>query len=150
MFRDESDGALAPLLATRLRALVSKLKRRLREQADAGDLTPSQTAALVRLDQHGPLTLSALARAEGVRAQSMSATVAALQAAGLVGGSPDPADGRQTLLALTPACRARLTQGRAARQDWLSRALQTGLSGEELARVAEAVALLERLVADDA
>jgi DNA-binding MarR family transcriptional regulator len=133
-------------LAARLRALTSKLKRRLREQADAGDLTPSQSAALVRLDQDGPMTLSALSRAEGVRPQSMSATVAALEAAGLVQGSPDPADGRQTLLALTPACVAWLTEGRAARQDWLAGALATRLSPEEQARLADAVGLLERLV----
>lgn len=140
-----ADG-LAPRLATRLRALTSKLKRRLREQADAGGLTPSQTAAMLRLEQEGPLTLSALARAEGVRAQSMSATVSALEALDLVAGSPDPTDGRQTLLSLTPACRTWIAEGRAARQDWLAGALQERLSREELARLAEAVELLERLV----
>ena len=45
----------------------------------------------------------------------MGATVAALEAAGLVKGSPDPNDGRQTILSLTPACAARFRTGRAAR-----------------------------------
>jgi len=40
--------------------------------------------------------VSALARAEGVRQQSMGATISALEEAGLVKGSPDPADGRRT------------------------------------------------------
>src|ERR1700761_2019053 len=103
------DTASAPALAAQLRALVSTFKRRLREQADVGDLTPSQASALVRLEREGPATLSALARAEGVRSQSMGAIVAVLQAAGLVSGAPDPADGRQTILSITPACREWLT-----------------------------------------
>src|ERR1700761_2814111 len=95
----------ASALAAELHALNGKLKRRLRELASAGDLTPSQTAVLSHLDRDGPTTVTALARSEGVRSQSMGATVAVLEAAGLVKGSPDPKDGRQTILALTPACR---------------------------------------------
>jgi DNA-binding MarR family transcriptional regulator len=142
----EHDAALAPALAARVRALAGKLKRRLREQADVGDLTPSQTSAMIRLEKEGPLTLTALARAEGVRPQSMSATVAALLEAGHVVGAPHPTDGRQTLLALTPACRAWIEAGRAARHDWLVRALGERLTTAEQQRLAEAVGLLERLV----
>ena len=138
----------ASALAADLRALVGKMKRRLREQADAGDLTPSQTGAILRLEKDGPATTSGLARAEGMRPQSMAAVVAALEAQGLVSGSPDPADGRQTLLSLTEACRRRLREGRAARQDWLSRTLLARLSADEQALVAEAVALLDRVVSD--
>ena len=90
-----------------------------------------------RLDADGPATISALARAEGVRPQSMGATVAALEAAGLTQGRHDPDDGRQTLISLTPACRERLTQGRAARQDWLTRQIER-LTPEERARLAAA------------
>ena len=102
--KTEIDAGRASALAAELHALAGKLKRRLREQASAGDLTPSQTAVLVHLDRDGPTTVTALARSEGVRSQSMGATIAVLEAAGLVTGSPDPKDGRQTILSLTPAC----------------------------------------------
>jgi DNA-binding MarR family transcriptional regulator len=96
---------LSAALAVQLHDVMGKLRRRLREQTDAGDLPPSQVNVLRRLEREGPITVSALARAAGIRSQSMGATVAALQSAGLVAGAPDPADGRQTLLSLTPACR---------------------------------------------
>jgi DNA-binding MarR family transcriptional regulator len=134
------------VLAAELHTLNGKLKRRLREQASAGDLTPSQTAVLMHLDRDGPTTVSALARAEGVRSQSMGATVAVLEAAGLVRGAPDPADGRQTILSLTPACREKIKSGRAARQDWLVRAIDAKLTPQEQQQLAAAVKLLNRLV----
>ncbi|HEY3949073.1 MarR family winged helix-turn-helix transcriptional regulator [Phenylobacterium sp.] len=143
--RQPSASSTAPGLAQDLRAFSGKLRRRLRAQADAGDLTPSQTAALLRLESDGPATTSALARAEGMRPQSMGAVVSALAAGGLVTGTPDPADGRQTLLSLTDACREWLSLGRAARQDWLSRIIEDQLSPQEQAQLAAAMPLLRRL-----
>jgi len=76
----------------------------------------------------------------------MASVVAALESAGLVSGAPDPSDGRQTLLSLTDACRQWAKEGRAARQDWLTRMLQARLSPQEQDKLAEAVELLKRLV----
>ncbi len=147
--RDDSpDTARASVLAGDLRGLFRKLKRRLREQADVGDLTPSQTSVLLRLEQEGPATVSALSRAEGVRPQSMRVTVAALEAAGHVSGHPDPDDGRQTIISLTDACRQWIVEGRAARQDWLTRRIATTLSAEEQQAVATATRLLHRVLGD--
>ena len=145
---EDPRSARAAALATELRALVGKLKRRLREQADVGDLTPSQVSVLLRLEKDGQATASSLARAEGMRPQSMASVVAALESAGLVSGAPDPADGRQTLLSLTDACRQWVQEGRTARQDWLSRRLRARLSIDELEIVDKAAALLNRLVDD--
>ncbi|WP_038361855.1 MarR family transcriptional regulator [Bosea sp. UNC402CLCol] len=145
---DESSFARASALAAELRALVGKLKRRLREQAGGGDLTPSQVSVLLRLEKEGQATTSSLARAEGMRPQSMATVIAALEAAKLVSGAPDPADGRQTLLSLTETCRQWIQEGRAARQDWLSRRLQARLSRDELETLAAAIGLLKR-IADD-
>jgi hypothetical protein len=58
-------------LAAEFRALVGWLKRRLRAQSEAGDFTPSQVSVLLRLEKDGPATASQLARAEGIRPQSM-------------------------------------------------------------------------------
>lgn len=138
----------ASALAQDLRALLGKLKRRLREQAQGEDLTPSQVSVLLRLEKDGPATASSLARAEGMRPQSMGAVIAALEGAGLVSGAPDPNDGRQTHLSLTAACRKRVQDGRAARQDWLSRTIRSRLSPPEQTELAKAVELLKRLIDD--
>ena len=139
----------ASSLAAELHGVVGKLKRKLREQASAGDLTPSQTAVLRHLGQHGPTTVTALAKMEGVRPQSMGATVAGLEELGLVKGAPDTNDGRQTILSLTPSCREMFRTGRAARQDWLLRAIQSKLSAEEQAQLASSLRLLGRIVDDE-
>ncbi|SDE28062.1 MarR family winged helix-turn-helix transcriptional regulator [Paraburkholderia lycopersici] len=139
---------LAAALAADLRALVARLRRRFREQAILGDFTPSQLAVLLRLEREGASTVSSLARAEGVRPQSMGTLIASLEAAGHISGAPDPDDGRQTLWSLTPAFREWLKEGRAARQDWLSRMIEARLTGGEQQQLAAAVELLKRLVAD--
>jgi DNA-binding MarR family transcriptional regulator len=145
---DDHRSAPASDLAQELRALFGKLKRRLRDQAHIGDLTPSQTSVLLRLEKDGPATASSLARAEGMRPQSMGPLVSALEAAGLVSGAPDPSDGRQTILSLTDACRKWIEEGRAARQDWLTRTIQARLSLQEQEDLAASVELLKRLVDD--
>jgi DNA-binding MarR family transcriptional regulator len=146
--RDHQQVMRVSALAQDLRALLGKLKRRLRDQAHVGDLTPSQVSVLLRLEKDGAATASSLARAEGMRPQSMGPIIAALEDAGLVSGGPHPTDGRQTLLSLTDACRKWVEEGRAARQDWLTRTLQARLSPEEQDQLAEAVELLKRLVDD--
>jgi DNA-binding MarR family transcriptional regulator len=143
---EDPGTARAAALAGELRVLIGKLKRGLRDQAHLGDLTWSQVSVLSRLEREGPATVTTLARAEGVRPQSMGATVSALQAAGLVSGATDPNDGRQTILSLTAACRDRIKAGRAAREDWLFRAIRTKLAPREQEALASAVELLKRLV----
>ena len=140
----EAAGALA--LAGELRVLIGKLSRRLREQAHPGDFTWSQVAVLARLEREGPATVTTLARAEGVRPQSMGANVSVLEAAGLVSGAADPTDGRQTILSLTAAAREEIKAGRAAREDWLFRAIRTNLTSTEQEELAIGVELLKRLI----
>jgi len=135
----------AAMVAQDMRAVLGKLRRKLREQAAVDDLTPSQVSVLLRLENEGPATASALARAEGMRPQSIMPVIAALEQAGLVAGAADPNDGRQTILSLTQTCRNRMAQGRAARQDWFTRTLLARLSSQEIDKLAEAVMLLQRL-----
>jgi DNA-binding MarR family transcriptional regulator len=143
---DEPVSELAGALAGDLRALVGKLRRRMREQGSAGDFTPSQIAVLLRLERDGAATVSSLARAEGMRPQSMGTIVAALEALGQIEGAPDPADGRQTLWSLTETFRRSVRASRAAREDWLGHVIDARLSGTEQAQLARAVLLLKRLV----
>jgi len=142
---DRPQPAIADAIAQDLRSVVTRIKRRLREQADVSDLTPTQASVLVRLEKDGPMTTSSLARAEGMRPQSMGTVIAALEAAGHVSGTADAKDGRQTMLSITEACRAWIEQGRAARQDWLSRTIEARLSRDEQDQLLSAVKLLQRL-----
>src|SRR3954468_47557 len=149
MAQDAHEPQVAPTaeqtseLAAELRALVARLRRRLREQGTDGDFTPSQAAALIRLERDGPATVSELARAESVRSQSMGATVAPLIEAGLVSSSPHPTDGRQTLRSLTDSARERFTAARSAKEDWLFRTIRDTLSPDEQQQLATAVRLLK-------
>ncbi len=137
---------VASELASEIRAIAGRLKRRLREQGGGHDLKPSQVAVVLRLEKDGPAGVSALARAEGMRPQSMSAVVAPLVEAGLVRGAPDAGDGRQTLMSLTPKCVKWLREGRAARQDWLAAEISRRLSAREQEKLRGALGLLARLV----
>jgi DNA-binding MarR family transcriptional regulator len=139
---------LASAIALEIRTVFRKVKLHLRGQGKHGDLTPSQVSVVLRLEEGGPATVSSLARAEGMRPQSMSAVMMPLQQAGLVGGTPDPNDGRQTLLSLTPKCLKWLKEGRAARQDWLARRISERLSVHEQEKLRAALDLLTKLTED--
>ena len=134
------------MLAAEIRMAGGKLKRRLREHGGRHDLTPSQVSVLLRLEKDDSATVSSLARAEGMRPQSMSAIVTPLQESGLISGAPDPSDGRKTLMSLTPKCVKWLQEGRAARQDWLTRTISQKLSAHEQEKLQAALELLTRLV----
>ena len=140
-----SKASRLPTLAGELRVSVSKVIRRIREQTHPGDFTSAQKSVLHRLEQDGPVTVSALARAESVRPQSMRVTVAGLEKMGLVRGEQDPTDGRKTFFSLTAACRETLRSGRAAKEDWLTRAIQAQLTPREQEQLAAAVELIKRL-----
>jgi DNA-binding MarR family transcriptional regulator len=139
---------LASTLAAEIRAVARKLKLRLREHGGRNDLTSSQVSVLLRMEKDSWATVSSLARAEGMRPQSMKAVVAPLRESGLVSGAPDPSDGRQTLLSLTPKCLKRLQEGRAARQDWLTTTISRKLSAHEQEQLQAALELLTRLAED--
>jgi DNA-binding MarR family transcriptional regulator len=78
----------------------------------------------------------------------MSAIITSLLESGLVSGSPDPNDGRQTLISLSRKCQKVLKEGRAARQDWLTTTIEERLSVQEQENLAEVLELLARLVED--
>jgi DNA-binding MarR family transcriptional regulator len=129
-------------LASELRVVLGRLLRRLRS-AHALGLT--QTAVLGRLDRDGAQPTGVLARNEGVRPQSMSQTVAELEAAGLVRRSADASDGRRSLVSLTDAGREALHEDRAQREGFLARLIDERLSAEERELLERAVELLRRI-----
>ncbi|GAA3184067.1 MULTISPECIES: MarR family winged helix-turn-helix transcriptional regulator [Streptomyces] len=131
-----------------VRAAISRLRRRILKASEVEDLTLGQASTLARLSDKGGVTASELAAAEGVRHQSMTATVTSLAARGLLERSPDPDDGRRLLLTLTTEGRRRVAEGRQARTEWLAGRLQERCTEEERQAVIAAMAVLERLTLD--
>ena len=132
-------------VAAALRVSVGLLYRRMRQVRPEGELTLPETSALARLDRGGPATPGALAKLEQISPQSMGATLAALEARGLVARRPDPGDGRRAVMSLTAAGRQVLQDKRAARTQQLARALSAGFTPAELGQLMAATPLLERL-----
>ena len=135
-------------LTSRLRLVVARLNRRLRQEAGSADVSPSQLAALGTVERRGPLTLGELAAHERVQPPTMTRIVAALEVAGLVTRTVDPTDRRVARVAISAAGLRFLDKHRSRRNAYLARRLRT-LSPAELATVERALPLLERLIEDD-
>jgi DNA-binding MarR family transcriptional regulator len=139
-----SDTAVTDV-ASALRVSVGLLHRRMRQAPPAGELSWPESSALARLERSGPATSSALARLEQISPQSMGATLAALEARGLVERRGDPEDGRRVVMSLTEVGAQALRSKRDARTGQLARALSAGFSRAELDQLMAAAPLLERL-----
>ena len=93
-------------VAAALRVSIGLLLRRMRQVRPDGELSLPEMSALARLDRTGPATSGTLAKLEQISPQSMGATLAGLEARGLVAAASGPR-GR-------PAGRAVADRGRAA------------------------------------
>jgi DNA-binding MarR family transcriptional regulator len=129
-------------LASEMRLVLGQLMRRLRAEHR---FSLSQGAVLGRLDREGTMSIGDLALAERVRPQSMTQTIADLEAEELIARRADPDDGRRMLVELTDKGRQTLEADRRKREGWLSRAIADDLSKEEQRVLAQAVGLLRRL-----
>ena len=87
--------------ATGLGVAIVRIQRQLRARAGS-DMTPSQSSALARIEQDGPLRLGALADLEGTTAATMSRVIDSLSDRSLIERVPDPLDGRASLVRLRP------------------------------------------------
>jgi DNA-binding MarR family transcriptional regulator len=139
----------AATTAREVKVVFGRLRRRIRALALVDDLSPSQAAVLTRLHKDGPSSTTELARAEAVSHQAIGAILGVLQARGFVERSSDPTDGRRQLISLTAAGVAQAENTTGAREEWLARVLQDGLTEDERRAVRHAMALLDRLAESD-
>jgi DNA-binding MarR family transcriptional regulator len=140
--------SLAATVAARdLIVLFRRLRSRLREIPSEG-LTPSQTSVLLRLSKDGASSTTVLAIAEGVRSQSMTATLNALDERGLIERRPDPEDGRRQIITLSPTGKARARSDRQGRHEWLAREMEQQFSSAELRTINTALTMLGELVGE--
>jgi DNA-binding MarR family transcriptional regulator len=132
------------LLAPRLRLAITRMARRLRQEAGT-DLGPSGVAALATLERHGPLSPSELAERERIKRPTVTRIVANLESAGLVERVKDPDDGRASILTATPAASALLRRLRARKTAYLARRIE-GLDAEDRRTLERAADLLEGML----
>jgi DNA-binding MarR family transcriptional regulator len=131
-------------LAPRLRLAITRMARRLRQEAGT-DLGPSQAAALATLERHGPLSPSELAKWERIKRPSATRIVGHLSAAGLIDRVRDPGDGRSSILTITSEGRALLRRLRARKTAYLAQRLRD-VDTEDRATLERAVELMEGML----
>jgi DNA-binding MarR family transcriptional regulator len=144
MIARKSSGVAVGDFAVALRLLL----RRMRADAppELQEFSWTQKMVLSRLEKDGPATAADLARAEGVKPQSMGTALGLLEKMRLVERKAHPTDGRQINIKLTARGITLRRNTKAATHAWLSRAIaeldrqeQTTLfkAGELFKRMAE-------------
>jgi DNA-binding MarR family transcriptional regulator len=140
MARMLGPDAVAEALLVSLGLVVREL-RQTRDET----LTMPETSALGRIDRGGPATVTELAKLERITAQSLGATLTALEERGLVQRTPDPDDGRRALVSITKPGRETLRNRRSARSRQIARILSEHFTGREREQLFAVAPLLERL-----
>ncbi|MEV4756423.1 MarR family transcriptional regulator [Micromonospora sp. NPDC049559] len=135
--------------ARQVRRGVLALGTRLRAER-AGELTLTQSAVLGQLYRHGPMTPGELSGRLRTKPQSLTRVFTALEESALLRRTPDPGDGRQSLLSITPAGRHAVRAEMRPRDAWLAATLARELTPAERDLLVIASGLLERLAEIDA
>lgn len=124
--REKTDDTSLTDAAAQLRLGIVRTARRLRQEAaaEATGLTPTSTSALATVERHGPLTPSELAKLERVRRPTVTRTLGCLEREGLVERTPDPADGRSSLVSVNAVGRERLRRLRRRKNAYLAKRMR--------------------------
>lgn len=133
--------------ADRLHSAAIHLLRRVRRSDPLTGVPAAQLSALSVL-MGGPRSLGEMAAAEQVRPPTMSTLVVDMERAGLVRRSSDPSDARIVRLEMTAKGRRVLAKGREMRIADLERRIKR-LDPREIATVADAVAIVERMLREE-
>jgi DNA-binding MarR family transcriptional regulator len=137
-------------IAALLHERFARLSRQLRHMDLPSGMTPERLSTLSAIEQHGPISVTALADREMVRPATMSRMVSALVDEGLARRLEDKTDGRGVLVAATPKGKRTFQRARQQRLAQLAVALKT-LPSDQLKGMRELALALERLtsVLDD-
>jgi DNA-binding MarR family transcriptional regulator len=146
--RAGEEGERAVAVADRLHSAAIHLLRRLRREDGPAGLSAPQLSALSVVVHAGPVSLGALAAAEQVRPPTVTRTVRALEAAGLVVREADGADRRVAWVRATPAGRRVMEEGRRRRVGSLAGRLAR-LEPGDLAALERAAGILERVLGEE-
>ena len=139
-------------VAAHLRLAITRTARRLRQEAfeaeGRGQLSPSLSATLATVENHGPLTPSEVADRERIKRPTATRLVAKLEQLGLVTRTQDPTDGRAWLVSTTAEGRELMKRLRTRKTAYLAKRLD-GLDAEEIATLDRAASILEHVLDGD-
>jgi DNA-binding MarR family transcriptional regulator len=127
---------------------IGLLVRRVRAAAASQELSWTETGVLKRLVQEGSATTADLARAQGMRPQSMRTIVATLEKLGMVVRKPHATDGRQVNIELTAKGAAVQKSTGDAKRTWMAQAIAR-LDAQERETLFEAGRIIKRLAESD-
>ena len=128
-----------------MRRGVISLGRRLRAERTGSGLTALELSVLGHLHRSGARSPGDLAAAEHVQPQSLTRTLTRLEAGALLRRTPDPADGRRSVLAITPSGQDALRAEMEQRDNWLAAVMADSLTSTEIELLRLAGELLDRL-----
>jgi DNA-binding MarR family transcriptional regulator len=134
-------------VALLIRESITKVNRRLRQTRPLGDMTIAQISAMLSLETAGAMTPRELAEAERVQPPTITRIIARLEERGLIQRTPHPTDGRQVILAPSPAGRQLLDEYQRVRDEWLAQRVSR-LSAEERNILHRAAEILTRIAKD--
>jgi DNA-binding MarR family transcriptional regulator len=140
MPRKNLDASIADLAHA-----IGLLMRHVRAASASHELSWTESAVMGRLAKDGPATTADLARAEAMKPQSMGATIAALEEAGMVERKPHATDGRQVIIELTAKGAAVRKSAKDAKRTWLANAVAQ-LNDHERETLFHAGEIIKRLV----
>ena len=121
MIAQENSGVAVEDFAMALGLLVRRI--RADTPRELQEFSWTQKAVLRHLEKHGPATAADLARAEGVKPQSMGTALGLLEKMGLIERKAHPTDGRQINIKLTARGMTLRRNTKEATYAWLSRAI---------------------------
>jgi DNA-binding MarR family transcriptional regulator len=131
-------------LVTEFSHSVGLLVRRVRAEGAQDQLSWTETTVMKRLAKDGPATTADLARAEGVKPQSMGTIVATLEDLEFVTRKPHPTDGRQMNIEITAKGLAAWKTSKDAKHTWMTQSIAK-LTDEERATLFAAGEIMRRL-----
>jgi DNA-binding MarR family transcriptional regulator len=136
-------------LANRLRPVLLKLNRELRQEIHSLGVTGGQVSLLIQIKYHPGIGMRELAALERISVPGMSKFVARLEEAGLVQRAPVAGDQRRIGLTLTAAGQRVLRSVRSKRTAWLADRLRQ-LDPDKLDAIDAAIEPLAHLLEEDA
>jgi DNA-binding MarR family transcriptional regulator len=139
----EASPEIAISELTRLRMVLGRVGRILRQQADDG-LPYPQISLLFNIARAEPVTPSQLAASEGVTPPSVTRSLDTLQQLGYVSREPSPHDRRVSYVRLTVAGHQECQRLLHSRDVWLSEHL-LNVTSDELRELIRLIPVLEKL-----
>lgn len=146
----QEDGSDLLSAAMTVRRGATRLTRRMwaHERPEDG-LTSQQLSVLSHLFSDGSMTPGEIATAERIQPQTLTRSLTALEAGGLITRETDSVDRRRSVLAITPAGLRKLSADTRLRDRWLAASMTERLTPVERGVLQLAGALMERIAEGD-